>query len=335
MEKLSGIYTMEFSLDSGAAGGIAAPAFLARLEAFADWLRARPVVVHVSALSDVMKRLNRNMHGDDPAQYRLPATRELAAQYLLLFEMSLPRGLDLNNQIDLDKSSTRVVATLQNITTRQARRLEADAEAWLARNMAGGAAVDPPQATGALVLFSYISERNIRSMLNGTALALVLIALCLVAALRNVRLGLISLVPNATPAAIAFGIWGYAVGEAGLSASVVTAVTLGVIVDNTVHFLSKYQRARREQGAGPEDAVRYAFATVGTALWVTSAILIAGFAVLALSSFQINQTLGLLTVLIVAVALATDFLLLPPLLIAIDGAKAGAAEGRLAGMADS
>jgi predicted RND superfamily exporter protein len=152
-------------------------------------------------------------------------------------------------------------------------------------------------------------------MLGGTGLALVLIAICLIIALRSFRLGLISLIPNATPAIIAFGIWGILVGEVGLSASIVTAVTLGVIVDNTVHFLSKFQRARREQAASAEDAVRYAFSTVGTALWVTSVILIAGCAILGLSSFQINQTLGILTAIIIFVALFTDFLLLPPLLI--------------------
>lgn len=332
MERLTGIYTMEFSLSAGEAGGIARPDFMKTVDGFAGWLRTRPGVIHVHALSDVMKRLNRNMHGDEAAYYRLPEGRELAAQYLLLYEMSLPFGQDLKNQISLDKSATRVVATLENITTREARSLEAEAEDWLARNMESAR---PTEATGPLMLFAYISERNIRSMLSGTVLALVLIALCLVAALRNLRLGLISLVPNATPAVIAFGVWGFTVGEVGLAASVVTAVTLGVIVDCTVHFLSKYQRARREQGAGPEDAVRHAFATVGTALWVTSAVLIAGFAVLALSAFQVNQVLGLLTALIVFIALVTDFLLLPPLLIAIDRARAAESEGNLAQVANS
>ena len=330
-KKLSGMYTMEFSLESGGAGGIAAPAYLETLEAFAGWLRARPLVAHVHTLSDVLKRLNRNMHGDDPAYHRLPGKRDLAAQYLLMFEMSLPYGLDLRNQINLDRSATRVVVTLRNLTTRQARRLKADAEQWLAHNMPTAGAA---QATGPLVMFAYISERNIRSMLTGTGLALVLISLCLMAALRNFRLGLVSIVPNATPALVAFGIWGFTVAEAGLSASVVAAVTLGIIVDNTVHFLAKYQRARRDDGASAPDAVRYAFSTVGTALWVTSAILVAGFAILALSAFQLNQTMGLLTVLVVIVALLTDFLLLPSLLIAIDTEKKRETQALPAGVAD-
>lgn len=315
MKRLPGIYQMEFSVEAGSSGAIAEPAYLKRLDAFAEWLRAQPGVAHVQSLAEIMKRLNRNMHGDDSDLYRLPENRKLAAQYLLLFEMSLPYGLDLKNQINLDRSATRVVASLKNITTREARRLKLDSEAWLTANTSGGKTA---QATGPLVMFTYISERNIKSMLSGTGLALVLISLCLIVALRDLKLGLISLIPNATPAILAFGIWGFVVGEAGLSASIVTAVTLGIIVDNTVHFLAKYQRARRENNASPDDAIRYAFATVGTALMVTSAILIAGFAILALSTFQINQVLGILTALIVFVAVVTDFLLLPPLLASID-----------------
>ena len=88
-----------------------------------------------------------------------------------------------------------------------------------------------------------------------------------------------------------------------------------------MHFLSKFQRARRERNATPQDAVRYAFSTVGVALWVSSIILIVGFAVLAMSTFKINATLGLLTAITLACAIVADFLLLPPLLMALEGAR--------------
>ena len=98
-----------------------------------------------------------------------------------------------------------------------------------------------------------------------------------------------------------------------------TATSLGIIVDATVHFLSKYQRAQRTTGASPEEAVRYAFSTVGTALWVTTAILIAGFAVLSLSTFEINASLGQLTAITLFMAILVDFLLLPTLLLTFAG----------------
>lgn len=315
-EHLSGVYQLEWSVPAAEAGGVNDPGFLAMLEDFAAWLRAKPHVEHVQTLSDLQRRLNRNMHGDDPAHDRLPGNRELAAQYLLLFEMSLPYGLDLNNQINVDKSAVRVVATTENITTSELRAIDDAANAWLSERHAPAAGIS---ATGPAVMFAYIFTRNIEGMLTGTLAAFLLISGALIIALRDLRLGLISLVPNLLPAAIAFGLWSVFVGEVGLAASVITATSLGLIVDATVHFLSKYQRARRANGATAPDAVRYAFRTVGTALWVTSAILIAGFGVLALSGFRINEHLGLLTAVAIAAALVIDFLLLPALLLALDG----------------
>ena len=311
---LAGLYFIDFSLDSGEPGGVADPEFLRQVDAFAEWLRRQPGVRHVASITDVFKRLNRNMHGDDPAWYRLPEQRDLAAQYLLLYEMSLPYGLDLNNQINVDKSATRLSATLDILSTNEVLALERRAEAWLKQHA-------PKLATrGAspTIMFANIGKRNIRSMLLGTTVALVLISLVLVFALRSLKLGLISLLPNLLPAGMAFGIWGLLVGEVGLALSVVTSMSLGIVVDDTVHFLSKYVRARREQHLAPAEAVRYAFHNVGVALFVTTVVLTAGFLVLATSHFELNSTMGLMTALTIVLALVLDFFLLPPLLLATD-----------------
>jgi predicted RND superfamily exporter protein len=148
-----------------------------------------------------------------------------------------------------------------------------------------------------------------------------MISLILILALRSLKYGLLSLIPNLFPAGVAFGLWGLFVGEIGLALSVVTAMTLGIVVDDTVHFISKYMRARKEQGLDSQQAVRYAFRNVGVALWVTSAVLIAGFMILAQSAFALNAGMGLMTSIIIGIALVLDFLLLPPLLMAIDDRK--------------
>ena len=314
-ENLTGIYRIDYSLGAGESGGISNPEYLQLLEAFSDWYRQQPGVMHVNTLTDIIKRLNRNMHGDDPAWYRLPEDRELAAQYLLLYEMSLPYGLDLNNQINIDKSATRMNVTLENMSSTQLLALEESAQEWLRSN-----APDYFRADGASpsVMFAHIGFRNIRSMLVGTTVALVLISGILIVALRSWKIGLVSLIPNLVPAGMAFGVWGLFVGQVGLALSVVTGMTLGIVVDDTVHFLSKYLRARREQGVDAPDAVRYAFSTVGKALWITSLVLVAGFLVLSTSHFELNAGMGLLTSITIALALFADFLLLPPLLMAVD-----------------
>ena len=316
-KNLTGMSVMEFELDSQEPSGINNPQFLKEAEAFVNWLRQQPETIHVDSLTDTMLRLNKNMHGDDPAYYRLPESRELSAQYLLLYEMSLPYGLDLNNQINVQKSAIRVVATYHNLTSNQMLELEQRTNNWLATNAPSLKTAN----TSPSLMFSHIGTRNIKSMLVGTLTALILISALLGIALRSVKFGVLSLIPNLVPAGIAFGIWGMLVGEVGLALSVVTGMTLGIVVDDTVHFLSKYLHARRQRGDDCEAAIRYAFNSVGKALWITTLVLAAGFSVLAQSSFKVNAEMGLLTAVTIVIALIMDFLLLPALLLKLEGNK--------------
>jgi predicted RND superfamily exporter protein len=312
IENLSGLYPVEFSVEAAEPGGISEPAYLERLEAFTGWLRAQPQVRHVYSYTDIIKRLNKNMHGDETDWYRIPDQRDLAAQYLLLYELSLPYGLDLNDRVSIDKGATRVTATLDDITTVEVRAFIARAEGWLAENAPAYMHAKPTSAT---VMFSYISQRNIESMLRGNLLAVILIAGIMVLSLRSLPLGALSLIPNAVPILMTFGVWALTVGQVGMAAATVSATSLGIIVDNTVHFMTKYLRARRERGFDQPEAIRYAFRTVGAAIAANAVILALGFAVLAASTFRINAEMGLLTALAIVIALAVDFLLLPALLL--------------------
>jgi predicted RND superfamily exporter protein len=316
-DNLTGMYFIDYSMPAADSGGVSDPDFLRTIQSFADWIRVQPEVLHVNTITDTFKRLNRNMHADEKDWYRLPEERELAAQYLLLYEMSLPYGLDLNNQINIDKSATRLSVTLKTISSNEVLELEQRAQQWFADNA--------PELTvkGAspTIMFANIGKRNIESMLVGTSVALVLISFVLIFALRSLKLGMISLVPNLLPAGVAFGLWAIFVGEVGLALSVVAAMSLGIVVDDSVHFLSKFVRARREKGLDVRDAVRYAFSTVGVALVVTTLVLFAGFMVLAQSAFELNASMGLLTGVTIVIALLLDFFLLPPILIAVEEKK--------------
>ena len=315
---LTGTYIIDYSLESKEPGGISDPDFLNDVAEFAKWFRAQPETIHVNTITDIMKRLNKNMHNDVADKYRLPESRELSAQYLLLYEMSLPYGLDLNNQINIDKSSTRFIATLKVLSTKAVIALEERAKEWLKANTRH---ITKSAGSGPTVMFAHIGERNIKSMLLGTTIALVLISLILILAFRSFKMGIVSMIPNLVPAAMGFGIWGIFVGEVGLGLAVVTGMTLGIVVDDTIHLMSKYLRARREQGLDTYQSVQYAFNTVGRALVITSIVLVLGFLVLALSSFKLNSGMGLLTAIIITFALIADFLLLPPLLMKLEGKK--------------
>ena len=314
-ENLGGLYIIDYSLDSGEPGGISNPQFMTDVANFAEWYRQQPEAIHVNTFTDIMKRLNKNMHGDDAGYYREPRERDLAAQYLLLYEMSLPYGLDLNNQINVDKSATRFTVTLQTMSTNDLLGLENRAKEWLAAN---ATTIKQAHGSGTTMMFANIGKKNIKSMLLGTTIALIMISMLLIFALRSIKIGLVSMIPNLVPAAMGFGIWGIFVGEVGLALSVVTGMTLGIVVDDTVHFLSKYLRARREKGLSAQEATKYAFHTVGMALLTTSVVLIVGFLVLSLSAFKLNAGMGTLTAIIIALALIADFFFLPPLLMKLE-----------------
>jgi predicted RND superfamily exporter protein len=314
-EKLTGIYTIEFSVNSGEPGGINNPEYLKTLEDFEKWLYTHEEVIHVNSFTEVARQINKSMHGDNPEYYTLPGSREEAAQFLLLYEMSLPFGLDLNNQVNVDKSETRVIATTKNMSAKKILGLEKESQAWLVDN---GPAYMQTEGVSTVMMFSHLTQRQISSMINGTIVALLLISLVLAFSLKSVRFGLISLIPNIAPLVIGLGLWGVMVGYINTGISIVFGMTMGIIVDDTVHFLTKYLRARRELNKSAADAVRYAFATVGQAMVVTTWVLVAGFFVIAQSDFGMNSGMAKITMLIITVALALDFLLLPALLVMID-----------------
>lgn len=308
-----GFYPIEFSVIAEGPGGVSEPEFLKKLDEFTQFLRAQDNVTHVYSLTDIMKRLNRNMHSDASDWYRLPDDRELSAQYLLLYELSLPYGLDLNDRVNIDKSATRVTATLTNTSTTETKVFLNAARDWIATN-----APDYMQATvptSAQVMFTYVAERNVESMIAGNIIAILAIAVVMMFALKSARLGVLSMVPNGLPILVAFGAWALMVGTVGFSVAAVASVSLGIVVDDTVHFLAKFVRGVREKGYERAEAIRYAFETVGMALVVNTVVLVIGFSYLATSHFKMNADMGLLTALAITFALVFDFLFLPAVML--------------------
>jgi predicted RND superfamily exporter protein len=316
LNNLTGVYMMDYSVSAGGADQVYRPEFLQKVDAFAAWYRQQPEVLHVSTVTDVMKRLNKNMHGDNQAYYRLPESRELAAQYLLLYELSLPYGLDLTNQINMDKSATRLTVTLRAVKSGQMIALEQRAAQWLQQH--GDGVLQTPGAAGAGLMFAHIGQSNNKSMMVGNVYQLMLVSFLIIFAIRSFKIGAISLVPNLAPAAIAYGAWGLAVGEVSMGVSIVGGISLGIVVDDTIHFLSKYMHARREKKYAPEDAVRYAFDMAGVPMWISTFTLVAGFLVLATSPFAMNSDMGILTAATVGIAALIEACMLPALLLLID-----------------
>lgn len=318
LQELTGHHRLQFAFPSGTTNGIMEPGYMAQVNAFVDWARQQPEVSFVSGFSDVIKRLNRDMNGGDPAFYRIPEQRELIAQYTLMYQLSLPFGLGLENQINLDQSAVRVDVLLGHITANDILAFERRASDYIRANLPE---TMHTRGAGFDLLLGELSYQNGQGMLTGTALALCVVSLLLVFALRSLKYGLLSLLPNLLPATIAFGIWAWVDGFIGISVSIVACMTLGIVVDNTVHFLSKYLRARQEHQDTPVAATRYAFRTVGVALFANTVVIAGNFGIMATSHYYPNASMGLLTAITVAVALGVTYFFFVPLLLLVDDRK--------------
>ncbi|GLQ30536.1 efflux RND transporter permease subunit [Litoribrevibacter albus] len=314
-ETIGGNNLMEFSIETGVAEGIYEPDYMTKLAEFTDWLRLQPGVAHVYSLSDTVKRLNRDLNQGQASFYRIPESREMIAQQMLLYELSLPMGLGLEDTIDIDRSASRVGVTLKKMDSESIIAIEQNAGAWLRANAPELVEIE---GTSYAVIFAHIVHRNVVSLVIGTMIAMLVICVVLMVSLKSIKLGLLSLIPNIAPAALAYGIWGMTEGYIDTAVAVVMCISLGVVVDDTVHFMSKYLRARREHGMSAPEAVRYAFRTVAVALLITTVTLVAGFSVMMFSHFTPSVATGTLMALTLALALVVDFLFLPALLLLFD-----------------
>ena len=323
-ENISGVYSIEYGITPlpKTENSISRPKTLAKVDDFVGWLRQQTEIRHVFSITDTFKRLNKNLHEDQEAWYRLPEDSELSAQYLLLYQLSLPYGLDLNNQLTLKKDGTRVVVRFDDLNSEELIIMEQRIAQWWQLN-----GIDY-QVTGAstTLMFTHIVERAVTSMISGTLVAFVFITLVMMVALRSVKLGLISMIPNVVPIIIGLGAWYFLEGQVGMSFAVVVVLTLGIIVDDTVHFLSKYRHGRKTLGLASKMAIRHTFKTVGVALCITTFALVAGFLVLSLSGFARNADMGLMAAITISIALLVDLFLLPALLLWFDGGSYGNAE---------
>lgn len=304
-----GMNFIEYSLDAGENYGITDPAYLAKVEKFIQWAQQQPEVINVSSFTNVLKRLNQNMHGDDPAYYTLPESRELASQYLLMYEMSLPVGMDLNNQIDTGKSALRITLSTRMMKAKQNLALEERVQDWMAAN------IPELQTHGAspTIMFSHIGQNSIRSVMTGSISAIAIICLCMMFAFGSFRLGLMALLPNIFPSTIALGLWGLFVGEVNMAVAVIFTISSGIIVDDTIHLFSKFSDGLRK-GLNVDDSIRYSFAHAGRGVLITTVVLCAGFAMLGFSDFNVNRTLGILVAGTIAIAILFDLLFLPSVL---------------------
>ena len=306
---LRGTEYINIAIDSAGPDGINDPAFLSKVDQFSLWLREQPETADVTSYTDLIKTINKVLNGNDPGFYRIPDNRELISQYLLLYEIASPTTTELNRQISNDRSSILVTINLRTHDNKSIIGLEQRATAWLASHMA----YESGTPTSQLLIFTHLGDDIIQSMIDGSYATFILISGMMIFSMRSWRYGLFAMIPNLCPPAIVYGAWSLLIGEMNQAAAMAFSVSLGLVVDDTVHIMSKYLEYRRN-GVSPQDALANTLLSSGTAVIITSLTLITGILLLSLSHFTLNDTMSLLLSSIILIALLFDILVLPRML---------------------
>ncbi len=330
-EIMGGVTNLVLLLDSEDPEGIKEPAALAEVERLQAWADRQDLVRKTYSAVDILKDFNQTFHAEDPAFYTLPGSRELVAQYLLLYESA--GGTEAQEYLSSDFQRARLELRL---------RLEKASEtAKLVESLKEELAVRPPEATSVSVtgigaLWLKLLDHIVSSQIRGFALAFGLIGLLMCLVFRSIPVGVISMLPNLAPIVLTLGVMGWMAIDLDYYKASIAAVALGIAVDDTVHLVSRYRYEFNRCG-NYEEALSAALTDVGRALLITSVALVLGFMVLLGSIMQSQATQGLLLATTIVTALVADFLLMPALVLTFHpfGPEGGRTERREEGLREA
>ena len=313
-EKIGNDQSLVYSIDSSEYYGITEPAFLNEVDKFSVWLEDQPQASFVTSYTDLLKNLNKAEHDNDESFNKLPEDKLQIIDYLVGYQLIQEIEPHLEAIFNPDYSSIRLVVGTSNLSNRELLRFNETIEQWIAANL--NPAYNVKHGDNSIV-FARMNRAVSVELMQGFTLSFVLITLTLLFGLKSVRYGLLSIMPNLFPATIVFGFWGLFVGELSPYVLMLFSISIGLVVDDSVHILSKYIRARRE-GQAPDCAAQYSLAKAGPAITITTLSLALGTVILVFSNTFYFQNVAKLLTPIILVALLLDLLFLPPLLIRFD-----------------
>ena len=312
-DTFKGMMTLDIVLDSGDENGIYEPAFLQAAEEIEDWLNQRETLGSINSLVDYLKEINMALNNDDPAFYRLPETREMAAQFLLLYDSAGPNE-DLSDIKDFENRLTRLVIPVVNMP---ASELQQELEI-IREFMSGNYGNYQPVLTGTMALLTAQQTYTAEGMLQSFLVALSVITVFFIVLFRSVRYGLLSIIPSIVPIVLAASMAGFLGVFLDQSAVVVFAMTMGLAVDDAIHVMSRYL-VYKKAGASTKTSLEHAMNESGRAVLFTSMVLVLGFSVLTFGTFTTVINVGLFGSAIMTLALLGDLIFLPAILYLVDG----------------
>jgi predicted RND superfamily exporter protein len=308
-DHMSGNYSIVYVFDSGEEDGIKSPAVLREIERVQREADSHPLVTKTYSVVDLMKDINQSFHNGDPAYYKIPDSRELIAQYLLVYEMS--GGEEIRDYLSMDyaRATLELRCKMTNTSHLMGIVEQIDAHVDDAPLEASTFSV-----TGIGALWLKFVEYITWSQIQGALIALTVVSLMMVLVFRSVKIGLVSMIPNVTPVILVLGAMGWAGWHLDYYRLLIAPVAIGIAVDDTIHLMTRYHHEFGKLG-NYKKALYASMDGVGRALFITSAILVLGFCTNVFSVMDGQKSFGILLSTVIAVALVADFLLMPALIL--------------------
>ena len=297
---LAGTHPLYVIVAGDEAGAITAPDALRAIRDLDDFIRRQPRVYRTVSVLDSLSLARRALAPDAPGT--LPETREEAEQLLLHVNPA-----EVRHVIDVDTRRTNLVAYTSLSASAEVAHFVESVEGHARDRLPAGLRA---RVTGTVVLLNHSADTLARQQVFGLVNMLVVLLVVLVALFRSLRMALLALVPNVVPIVFLFGIMGGSGVALDVSTSMIAAIALGIVVDDTIHYLTEFAATLRE-GASPEEAVHRTTRTVGQPIVFTAIVLAVGFLVSCLSGFQPVRHFGALSAATMIIGLFADLLLTP------------------------
>jgi predicted RND superfamily exporter protein len=307
LDNYGGVGGPELIVDSGEKDGIKSPEFLKKVDKFQEWLESHDDINKVVSIINIVKEMNKSLNQGLEEHHIIPDNRELIAQELFLYTMSLPVGEDLNNRMDLEQRRLRMSILWSK---QSSKRSLLGVEAYEKKAKELGLNV---VTTGKPILFHRMNAYVVYTFFTSIAMALTLITLILIFIFKDIKLGLLSIIPNFVPVLFGAGALTILNKPIDIGCAIVASVTLGIAVDDTIHFLSHYSQLARK-GVDKFEAMVKVFTSTGLALIVTTTILVSCFGLFMFANLMPNVNFGILCALVLTIALVCDLVLLPAII---------------------
>jgi predicted RND superfamily exporter protein len=305
--KLSGIYTFQIFLE-GEPDSMQQPDVLRRMDQLATTVEALPFVKKVTSLADYVKRVNRELNDGSAEAYVIPETSPEIAQGLLLFGLGDEGRAELDRMVASDYSNAQVTVRLASMSSdlvfQQVRETDR-----VAQELFAGTGITAT-VTGSGRLFSTLDHYLVRSQISSFGTAFITIFTVIFIVFRSWRFGLLSIPPNLFPVLTVFGAMGWLDISLNVATVMVASVALGVVDDDTIHFISRY-RKETHRGATTDEAIETATTQEGRAALTTAIINSLAFGVLMLSEYKPSAWFGGLLALTMLVAFLAEVFILP------------------------